>query len=106
MERTILLSHYEGGCAVMAAEVHELAHALNNDLAMIVGTLEILTVRTDVPADLCPLIQAAGQSAERLTDHVSELRQTVQAASPPPGSIRSISTPCPGSGSISADDCA
>jgi signal transduction histidine kinase len=53
--------------ATIARLVAGLAHELNNSLQIIGGTVELLTDRTDVPADVMAKLQRIGGQAEKAT---------------------------------------
>lgn len=56
----------------------ELAHLLNNDLAPVVGALELVQERLELPTYLRALVDDAAASLDRAVQHVAQLQQVVQ----------------------------
>jgi signal transduction histidine kinase len=70
----------------------ELAHALNNDLTMPVGVVELLLDRSGIPPELREMLQAAAKDLTALEQHVRDFHGLMRASStgvpvgsPPPG---------------------
>jgi hypothetical protein len=57
----------------------ELAHALNNDLTMPVGVIELLTDRTGFSPDLQEMLQAAAKDLAALEQHVRTFHDLMRA---------------------------
>lgn len=57
----------------------ELAHALNNDLTMPVGVIELLTDRTSFSPDLQEMLQAAAKDLAALEQHVRTFHDLMRA---------------------------
>jgi DNA-binding response OmpR family regulator len=58
----------------------ELAHLLNNELALPTGVLNLLEEHPDAPADLRPLIEKAAADLAAAGRHVDAFRRVVEAA--------------------------
>ena len=56
----------------------EIAHLLNNDLAVAVGLVDLLQDRLDLPPHLMDLLQGAAQSLDAAARHVEELQGVVR----------------------------
>lgn len=62
----------------LAQAGRELAHALNNDLTMPVGVIELLTDRTTVSPDLQEMLQAAAKDLAALEQHVRDFHELMR----------------------------
>ena len=58
----------------------EMAHLLNNDLAVAVGLIELLQQRPDLPPHLRELLDDAAGSLDSAAHHISELQSVVRVA--------------------------
>lgn len=58
----------------------EMAHLLNNDLAVAVGLIELLQERPDLPPHLRELLDEAAGSLDSAAQHVSDLQTVVRVA--------------------------
>ena len=58
----------------------ELAHLLNNELALPTGVLNLLEEQPNVPAELRPLIEKAAADLAAAGRHVDAFREVVEAA--------------------------
>jgi GAF domain-containing protein len=56
----------------------ELAHVLNNDLALPVGALELLREDPTLPPHLCQIVDEAGAGLQSAAGHVRRLQQVVR----------------------------
>lgn len=63
----------------LAQAGRELAHALNNDLTMPVGVVELLMDRSDFSPDLREMLQAASKDLASLEQHVREFHLLMRA---------------------------
>ena len=52
----------------------EVAHLLNNDLALAVGYMELLQAQTELPPDLLDLLRGASRSLDAAARHVEQLQ--------------------------------
>jgi len=52
----------------------ELAHLLNNDLAITLGSIELLRAQPDLPPDLQPVVDDASIGLERAVEHLRRLQ--------------------------------
>jgi hypothetical protein len=52
----------------------EIAHLLNNDLAVAVGLVDLLETQAELPPDLRALLQAASDSLDAATRHIQQLQ--------------------------------
>jgi signal transduction histidine kinase len=52
----------------------EVAHLLNNDLAIALGCLELLQAETDLPSHLLDLLRGASRSLDGAARHVEQLQ--------------------------------
>ena len=70
----------------LAQAGRELAHALNNDLTMPVGVMELLMDRSSFSADLQEMLEAAGKDLSALEEHVRTFHDLMreQTGSPIP----------------------
>ena len=66
----------------LALAGRELAHALNNDLTMPVGVIELLLDRSSFAPDLQEMLQAASQDLASLEQHVRDFHQMMRAQQP------------------------
>jgi len=58
----------------------ELAHGLNNDLALALGTLELVRARVPMPETFQTLVDEAVDRLEQAGRHVADLQQVVHVA--------------------------
>jgi signal transduction histidine kinase len=58
----------------------EMAHLLNNDLAVAVGLVELLQGRTDMPPRLRELLSDAAESLEAAAQHIDDFQDVVRVA--------------------------
>jgi hypothetical protein len=58
----------------------ELAHLLNNDLAISLGAVELLGAQSDLPPDLRALVGDASNGLDRAIEHVRQLQQVSRVA--------------------------
>ena len=63
----------------MALAGRELAHALNNDLTMPVGVIELLMDRTSFSPDLKEMLEAAAKDLAALEQHVRAFHDLMRA---------------------------
>jgi signal transduction histidine kinase len=63
----------------LATAGRELAHAINNDLTMPVGVIELLQDRTSFSPDLQEMLQAAAKDLASLEQHVREFHELLRA---------------------------
>jgi GAF domain-containing protein len=63
--------------SVMTITARELAHQVNNALALVVGTLDLLSLQMELPA---PLVEMVHSSHARIDEVVEQLRQLQQLA--------------------------
>jgi DNA-binding response OmpR family regulator len=73
----------------------ELAHRLNNDLALALGTLELVRARVPMPETFQTLVDDAVDRLELAGRHVADLQQVVQAATEDRPVSPSLDLPCP-----------
>lgn len=69
----------------LALAGRELAHALNNDLTMPVGVVELLMDRSDFSPDLREMLQAASKDLAALEQHVREFHLLMRTQAGQPG---------------------
>lgn len=69
----------------LALAGRELAHALNNDLTMPVGVVELLMDRSDFSPDLREMLQAASKDLAALEQHVREFHLLMRSQAGQPG---------------------
>jgi GAF domain-containing protein len=53
----------------------ELAHQVNNALALVVGTLELLSVRGELPAELAEMVRGSHARIDGVTEHLRQLQR-------------------------------
>jgi signal transduction histidine kinase len=58
----------------------EMAHVLNNDLAVAVGLVELLQGRPDLPPRLRDLLADAADSLDAATRHIEDFQDVVRVA--------------------------
>ena len=58
----------------------EMAHLLNNDLAVAVGLVELLQQRPDLPPHLRELLDEAAGSLDSAAHHISDFQSVVRVA--------------------------
>ena len=58
----------------------EMAHLLNNDLAVAVGLIELLQERPDLPPHLRELLDEAAESLDSAAHHISDFQSVVRVA--------------------------
>ena len=58
----------------------EVAHLLNNDLAVAVGLIELLQERHDLPPHLRELLNEAADSLDSAAQHITDLQAVVRVA--------------------------
>ena len=58
----------------------EMAHLLNNDLAVAIGLVELLQQRPDLPPHLRELLDEAAGSLDSAAQHISEFQSVVRVA--------------------------
>ena len=58
----------------------EMAHLLNNDLAVAVGLIELLQERPDLPPHLRDLLDEAAGSLDSAAHHISDFQSVVRVA--------------------------
>jgi DNA-binding response OmpR family regulator len=73
-----LLHHRQGLLEGVQITGREVAHLLNNDLSVVVGTVELIQQRVTLPADLQPLMDATADGLRRAIRHVQQLQQVAQ----------------------------
>jgi hypothetical protein len=56
----------------------EMAHLLNNDLAVAVGCVELLQAQSDLPPQLLDLLRGAASSLDAAARHVEQLQRVVR----------------------------
>lgn len=70
-EESIAAARLEG----IQLAAREIAHLVNNDLAVTVGTLDLLRTRGDVPAPVLELLDQALAGLSAATGHVEQLQR-------------------------------
>jgi hypothetical protein len=53
----------------------EMAHLLNNDLAIAVGCVDLLQAQIDLPSDLLDLLQGVSKSLDAAARHVEQMQR-------------------------------
>lgn len=56
----------------------EVAHLLNNDLAPVVGAVDLVRQRLTLPPDLARLVANAAECLDRAVQHIAQLQKVVQ----------------------------
>ena len=56
----------------------EIAHLVNNDLAVAVGVVDLLQAQADLPADVRALVQNASASLDAAARHIERLQRVVR----------------------------
>jgi signal transduction histidine kinase len=56
----------------------EMAHLLNNDLAVAVGVVDLLQAQIELPPDLLDLLQGASRSLDAAARHVEQMQSVVR----------------------------
>jgi hypothetical protein len=56
----------------------EIAHLVNNDLAVAVALVDLLQAQAELPADLRTLLQSASTSLDSAARHIEQLQNVVQ----------------------------
>jgi hypothetical protein len=56
----------------------EMAHLLNNDLAIAVGCVDLLQAQTDLPPDLAELVRGAARSLDAAALHIEQLQRVAR----------------------------
>ncbi len=62
----------------MLLAARELAHLLNNDLVVPVGTLEVLQYQASLPPDLRDLVNSAVAALVNATQHIQQFQRVVR----------------------------
>jgi hypothetical protein len=70
-EESVAAARLEG----IQLAAREIAHLVNNDLAVTVGTLDLLRARGDVPASVLELLDQALAGLSAATGHVEQLQR-------------------------------
>jgi GAF domain-containing protein len=83
--REAALQHRLEGLVLAA---RELAHLVNNDLTLPVGTLEILLDRPDQPAELREMLAAAASDLSAAEQHIRGFHQLARGETPTAGPRR------------------
>ncbi len=55
-----------------------MAHLLNNDLAPVVGAVDLVRRRLALPPDLARLVANAAECLDRAVQHIAQLQKVVQ----------------------------
>ncbi len=56
----------------------EIAHLVNNDLAVAVGFVDLLQEQVDLPSDLRALLESASTSLDAAARHIEQLQSVVR----------------------------
>ena len=56
----------------------EIAHLLNNDLAVAVSLVDLLQAQTELPAELRPFLESAATSLDAAAHHIKQLQSVVR----------------------------
>jgi hypothetical protein len=71
------ISSWRPGRQRAIPETQHLFHALRNDLALLVGSVEVLALEPDIPADSRGLSTVCSRAAERLEANLGRLQHLV-----------------------------